>query len=144
MHQGTCVTHVLWCMPGSLTSGFLWSRWRGKRSRHSRRMRNPHYYVSGKRPMASQIEGNPAVFSTACSGDPLRNQGNIIDPHHWPFVTDINRWTVVSDHPSQWASKAESVPMPRYRYEDIGFLSYSSSKVIECRGSEIKRCHHRL
>ena len=26
MHQGTCITHVPWCMPGSLTSGFLWSR----------------------------------------------------------------------------------------------------------------------
>ena len=30
MHDGTCVTHVPSCMPGSLTSGFLWSRWRGK------------------------------------------------------------------------------------------------------------------
>ena len=29
MHHGTCVTHVQWCMQGSLTSGFLWSRWRG-------------------------------------------------------------------------------------------------------------------
>ena len=48
MHHGTCVTHVPWCMPGSLTSGFLLSRWRGKRSRRSRRMRNPQ---SGKRPM---------------------------------------------------------------------------------------------
>ena len=28
MHHGTCVTHVPWCIPGSLTSGFLWSRWR--------------------------------------------------------------------------------------------------------------------
>ena len=28
MHHGTCVTHVPWCMPGSLSSGFLWSRWR--------------------------------------------------------------------------------------------------------------------
>ena len=27
MHHGTCVTHVPWCMLGSLTSGFLWSRW---------------------------------------------------------------------------------------------------------------------
>ena len=27
-------------------------RWRGKRSRHSRRMHNPQFYVSGKRPMA--------------------------------------------------------------------------------------------
>ena len=26
-------------------------RWRGKRSRHSGRMRNPQFYVSGKRPM---------------------------------------------------------------------------------------------
>ena len=51
MHHGTCVTHVPWCMPGSLTSGFLWSRWWGKSSRHSRRMRNPQFYVSGKRPM---------------------------------------------------------------------------------------------
>ena len=51
MHHGTCVTHVPWCMPGSVTSGFLWSRWLGKRSRHPRRMRNPQCYVSGKRPI---------------------------------------------------------------------------------------------
>ena len=55
MHHGTCVTHVPWCMPGSLTSGFLWSRWRGKRSRHSRRMRNPQFYISGKRPMLDAL-----------------------------------------------------------------------------------------
>ena len=30
MHHGTCVTHVPWCMPGLLTSGFLWNRRRGK------------------------------------------------------------------------------------------------------------------
>ena len=50
MHHGTCVTHVPWCMSGSLTRG-----WRGKRSRHSRRMRNPHFYVSGKRPMRTVL-----------------------------------------------------------------------------------------
>ena len=49
MRHGTCVTHVPWCMPGSLTSDFPWSRWRGKRFR---RMRKPQLYVSGKRPMA--------------------------------------------------------------------------------------------
>ena len=48
MHHGTCVTHVPWCMPRSLTSGLLWSQWS---SRHSRRMHNPQFYVSGKRPM---------------------------------------------------------------------------------------------
>ena len=55
MHHGTCATHVPWCMPGSLISGFLWSQWRGKRSRHSRRMRNPQFYVSGKRPIPSYL-----------------------------------------------------------------------------------------
>ena len=51
MQHGTCVTHVPWHMPGSLTCGWLWSRWRGKRPRHSRRMRNPQFCASGKRPM---------------------------------------------------------------------------------------------
>ena len=57
MHHGTCVTHVLWCMPGSLiiTSGFNWSQWRGKRYRHSRRMRNPQFYVSGKKSMCRPL-----------------------------------------------------------------------------------------
>ena len=41
MHHGTWVTHVPLYMPGSLSSGFLWRRWWEKRSRHSRRMRNP-------------------------------------------------------------------------------------------------------
>ena len=31
--------------------GIAKPRWRGKRSRHSRRMRNPQFYVSGKRPI---------------------------------------------------------------------------------------------
>ena len=55
MHHGICVTHVPWCMPGSLTCSFLWSRWGGKRSRHSRRIRNPQFYVSGKRPISADI-----------------------------------------------------------------------------------------
>ena len=50
-HNGTCVMHIPWCMLGSLTSSFLWSQWWEKRSRHSQRMRNPQFYVSGKRPM---------------------------------------------------------------------------------------------
>ena len=57
MHHGTCVTHVPWCMPGLLTSGFLWSWWRGNHSRHSRRMCKPDFHVSGKRPMMDRLEG---------------------------------------------------------------------------------------
>ena len=55
MHHDTCVTHVPWCMPGSLTSVFRWGRWRGKRSRHSRRMCNPQFYLSGKRPLKNLL-----------------------------------------------------------------------------------------
>ena len=51
MHHGTCVTHVPRCMPGSLTSGFLWSRWREKRSRHSRRMRNRNFMYLVRGPL---------------------------------------------------------------------------------------------
>ena len=55
MHNGACVTHVPWCMPGSFITGFLWNQWRGKCSRHSRRMRNPQFHVSGKRLMVSLL-----------------------------------------------------------------------------------------
>ena len=48
-----CVTHVPWRMTGALTSGLFWSRWRGKRSRHYRRIRNPQFCVSGKSPYSS-------------------------------------------------------------------------------------------
>ena len=46
MHHDSCVTHMPWCMSGSLTRGC-----RVKRSRHSRRTHNPQFYVFGKRPM---------------------------------------------------------------------------------------------
>ena len=52
MHYGTCVTHVLWCMSGSLTR-----EWQGKLSRHSWRMRNPQLCVSGTRPIPGLWHG---------------------------------------------------------------------------------------
>ena len=51
VHHDTCVTHVPWCIPGSLTSGVLWTLWRGKRSRHSRHMRYLQLDLSCKRPI---------------------------------------------------------------------------------------------
>ena len=47
----TCVTHVQWCMPGSLINGLLLSRFLEKRSQHSWSIHNLQFYVSGKRPM---------------------------------------------------------------------------------------------
>ena len=61
MHHGTCETHVTWCIPGSLTIGFLWNRRRGKLSRNSRHMRNPQFYVSGKRPMRKTTRYSSAL-----------------------------------------------------------------------------------
>ena len=59
MHHGPCVTHVAWCMPGSLSCGFVWSQRRGKRSLLSRRMHNTQFHVSGKRPMWGHVSDNP-------------------------------------------------------------------------------------
>ena len=69
MHHGTCVTHVPWCMTGLLTRGFLWSQWRGKLSRHSRRIRNPQFYVSGKSSMFK-------VWESVCKYSNIENLTN--------------------------------------------------------------------
>ena len=42
--------------------GIANTRWRGKRSRHSRRMHNPQFYVSGKRPMDMIIWHSDELF----------------------------------------------------------------------------------
>ena len=47
MHHGTCVTP---------SRGIANPPWRGKHSRHSRRKRNPQFYVSGKRPMGNRTD----------------------------------------------------------------------------------------
>ena len=53
MHLGTYVTHVPLCMPGSLTSGFLWSRCQGKHSWHSRRLGNPYFMYLVRGPLTT-------------------------------------------------------------------------------------------
>ena len=73
MHHDMCVAHVPWCMPGSLTSGFLWSRWRRKRSRHSPPMHNPKFYASGERSM-----GNEGLSSGQCILDISRSHFSTI------------------------------------------------------------------
>ena len=61
IHHATCVTHVPWCMSGSLTRG-------GGENvpRQSRRMRNPQFYVSGKRPMSVPQIDNQTSASNLC------------------------------------------------------------------------------
>ena len=112
MHHGTCVTHVPWCIPGSLTIGFSWSRWRGKHSWHSRRMRNPQFYVSGKRSMEvsqsctkQMISGNTKISCFLHKGEIELNLWNAVFTHMniiiflihiitstdvWHFDKDVN------------------------------------------------------
>ena len=61
MHHGTCVTHVPWCMSGLLTSGDG-----EKRSRHSRRTRNPQFYVFGKRPTVQTLDWDRFTSGLLC------------------------------------------------------------------------------
>ena len=138
MHYGTCVTHVPWCMPGSLTSGFLWSWWRGKRSRHSRRMRNPQFYASGKRPMtpsfyalhyndvimsmiASKITSLTFVYSTVYLGADQRKHRSSAS---LAFVLGIHRGPVNSSH--KWPVTRKMFP-----FDDvIMYPLFCSSKFI--------------
>ena len=49
MHHGTCVTNVPWCNSRSIT-------------RHSRRMRNPQFSISGKRPISVRPPYTTAIY----------------------------------------------------------------------------------
>ena len=53
----TCIMARVWrtCRDACRDRRWRGERWRGKRSRHSKRMRNPQFYVSGTRPMASDF-----------------------------------------------------------------------------------------
>ena len=97
MHHGTCVTHVLWCMLGSLVNGFLWSRWGEKRSRHSWRMRNPQFYLSDKGPCVIAI-----LLAVFCVGSGYTNgqhsveSPSMVDPQWniWYWGSKWNLYTV--------------------------------------------------
>ena len=89
MHHGTCMT-------GSLISGFRWSWWRGKRSRHSRRMHNPQFYVSGKGPIIGRkrVENHIGRVITLNSRNPfdwkiskIQSVARIIYNRKWNWCT---------------------------------------------------------
>ena len=102
MHHGTCVTHVPWCMPGSLTNGFLWSRRRGKLSRHSRRMRNPQFYESGKNPMKDNP--SPPVIQPNKHSVTLPDLSLLVSSEGW-----ISEHTIFSQIPTMNSPNHASV-----------------------------------
>ena len=76
MHHGTCVTHVPWCMSGSLT-------WWGQRSRHSMRMRNPRSCISGKRPIHNRNKHKPDYISKCLVFRETNTANRIISCVYW-------------------------------------------------------------
>ena len=86
-HHGTCVTHVPWCLSGSLTSGFLWSRWWEKT--YSRRMRNPQFYVSGRWPMKHLQRNSLGIVITVRSHQLTTKHG---------LIRSVNKAGVQSKH----------------------------------------------
>ena len=65
MHHGTCVTHVPWCMTGSLTSGFLWSRWQENVPGIPGACASRIFVVFGKRPM-DRTSSYTAIVDLQC------------------------------------------------------------------------------
>ena len=69
MHHGTCVTHVPWCMPGSLTSVFFFLKSVARNTIPAFPcMRNPQFCISGKRPMPSRV----VLWPDGRSGSPYQ------------------------------------------------------------------------
>ena len=96
-HHGTCVTYAPWCLLGSLSSGFVWSRGRGK---GSQRMRNPQFYAPGKRPIGFEtlnwvelyaLSTWRSIFALQCPGYPTEAgvQRGEIYVLHWYIHTYI-------------------------------------------------------
>ena len=85
-------------MSGSLTSGFLWSWLREKRSHHSRRMRNPQFYISGKRPInrSSRLVAITAVITLGILSA-LPSHCNSVVP-----VDEISRYPMVQEISVTW------------------------------------------
>ena len=85
INHGKCVTHVPYCMPGN--------RWRGKRSRHSRRMLNPQCYIPGKRPMSPPLKNIiylcsiKQMLSLAITGNRLGLFGWMVHKHYYCDAT---------------------------------------------------------
>ena len=123
MHHGTCGTHMLWCMLGSLTSSFRWSRCRGKCSRHSRLKRKPQIYVSGKRPIGEcKLKINPAL-STECKQLCFYALQNAC-----PNGENVMGWT---PYPSRWSSIIrESQSWKILSNPDFGLAPFTNSRDI--------------
>ena len=66
--EGNCYIAIPACITARalMHVGIAYPRWRGKRSQHSRRMRNPQFYVSGKKPISVDVIAYPCRNLKLC------------------------------------------------------------------------------
>ena len=83
MHQARAVMHV----------GIGNPRWQGKRSRHSRRMHNPHFYVFGKRPM-----DDPQLEELSQAHRMHARVQQLAENEHKPTVLSTIGWKSISPY----------------------------------------------
>ena len=136
MQHGTCVTHVPWSMPGSLTSGFLWRRWRGKRSRHSQRMRDPQGCVFGKRPIGSiQLWRLRDVSSLPRIGVSLQSPSKNILSGEWSlcWLFGGNIEVYVYAYPANTWRNNNVFIMSKRRFDDMMTFSWLSGVAVACQ-----------
>ena len=81
-------TMILSKYPAVIQAGIANPRWRGKRSRHSRHMRNPQFYVSGKRPIGRWFSVSKSrVMNWAF----IRLKGSYLGLNYNPVIDWIRR-----------------------------------------------------
>ena len=112
-----CVTHVPWCMPGSLNNGFRLSRWRGRRSRHSWRMRNLQFCVSGKRPIAKVSGCAPYKWKVR---DVEKEAGDILNSAY------TQRYFCSVYHITRYILNVSNCNVDYFWYHIISICGYSS------------------
>ena len=136
-------------MSGSLTSSFLLSRLRGKRSRHSRRMRKQQRYVSGKRPIDLPYSGRS--YSNTIVWNPILIQSAIsLYIMVWPNIKDIansyerSRWDIdqilnseTLTHTSPWSDDMVCGIISDHFCQIIIIRFISYDKTAYCSDTEI-------
>ena len=81
-----------------LISGCFWNRWWGKRSRHSWRMHNLQFYVSGKRPIGwvaracCKMSLNSLILHWSIVAFVYMVVWLIDDYHSWSLTTIFPKW----------------------------------------------------
>ena len=114
MHHGTCVRHVLWCMPGSLTSG-----WRWKRSRHSGACATHNFMYQETHGKNCRMRGQLL----------LKHRDGIRIYLHVVIAFDPS-WNIVKYHKEIKAYALKIVPLMVYFLGMTSFLFKLSQKAI--------------